>query len=123
MRRTRRRSLRLRSALFAHGLRFRKHLRIATAGRAVTADIAFQSRRLVVFVDGCFWHSCPSHGVTPRTHSTYWNAKLARNVERDRIVDVELARAGWRVLRLWEYLAPDRALAEVVRALAADDED
>ena len=32
----------------------------------------------------------------------YWQEKLAKNVERDRIRQNELIRAGWRILVLWE---------------------
>ena len=31
--------------------------------------------KVAVFLDGCFWHACPKHGVKPRTNEGYWAAK------------------------------------------------
>jgi DNA mismatch endonuclease (patch repair protein) len=93
----------LRSVLHRRGLRFRKDLPIRASGRVVRPDITFTGARLAVFVDGCFWHSCPLHGNQPRANTDYWGPKLARNVARDRAVNDALANAGWRVLRAWEH--------------------
>jgi DNA mismatch endonuclease (patch repair protein) len=54
-------------------------------------------------VDGCFWHSCPEHGSTPRNNAEWWAEKLAKNVSRDRDTDAVLANAGWLVHRVWEH--------------------
>jgi len=67
------------------------------------ADIAFTRQRVAVFVDGCFWHSCPDHRTAPASNGPWWAAKLARNVERDRDTDQRLGAAGWTVLRFWEH--------------------
>jgi len=110
----------LRSALHRRGFRFRKDLRLDLApGARVRPDIVFTGRRVAVFVDGCFWHVCPEHGRDPATNEWYWAPKLRRNVERDRAADAALAAAGWRVVRLWEHLALDDAVAAVVAVLAA----
>jgi DNA mismatch endonuclease, patch repair protein len=66
-------------------------------------DFVFWHERLVVFVDGCFWHSCPLHGTKPASNSAYWIPKLARNRARDLAVTRELRRKGWQVLRIWEH--------------------
>ncbi len=66
-------------------------------------DFAFPARRLAVFVDGCFWHGCPRHGTLPKGNARFWREKIARNRERDREVNRELRRRGWRVLRIWEH--------------------
>ena len=66
-------------------------------------DFAFPARRLAVFVDGCFWHGCPRHGTSPKSNARFWREKIARNRERDREVNRELRRRGWRVLRIWEH--------------------
>jgi DNA mismatch endonuclease, patch repair protein len=92
----------LRSSLHARGLRFRKNTRPDRAVKC-RADIVFARARLAVFVDGCFWHRCPQHGVSPRTNDQYWSAKLDRNVARDRANDQALGKAGWHVLRVWEH--------------------
>lgn len=58
------------------------------------ADIAFVGRKVAVFVHGCFWHGCPHFQPRrPKTHKTFWNAKLDRNMERD----AEKAKALKRV--------------------------
>ena len=112
--------LALRSALHRQGYRFRKDLRLDLGGGVrVRPDIAFTARRVAVFVDGCFWHACPQHGGSPSVNQSYWGPKLRRNVERDRIADAALARAGWRVIRVWEHEAVADAVAEVTAAVDA----
>lgn len=75
----------------------------------VRPDFVFAARRLVVFVDGCFWHGCPQHGTRPRGNAAFWRAKFRRNRERDRRDTRNLRRAGWKVLRLWEHELKPRA--------------
>lgn len=107
----------LRSALHRRGLRFRKDYPVRLATRTCRVDVAFPRQRLAVFVDGCFWHGCPEHGRTPRKNPAYWEAKLARNVERDRQADSELAAAGWQVVRLWEHEPLESSVRAVERVL------
>jgi DNA mismatch endonuclease, patch repair protein len=111
--------LRLRSALHGMGLRFRKDYPIELEGRQTRVDIAFPSRRLAIFVDGCFWHQCPEHGTMPKSNPSYWKPKLARNVARDRRVTTALEAAGWKVVRVWEHVPPEDA-ANLVLATLAD---
>lgn len=66
-----------------------------------------------MFIDGCFWHGCPEHGVMPKRNVDYWIPKLARNIERDRETTLLLVDAGWRVLRFWEHEDP-RGVAETI---------
>ena len=66
-------------------------------------DFVFTMQRLVVFVDGCFWHGCPKCYRRPTSHTDYWDAKTARNRVRDVKVTSGLKREGWRVLRIWEH--------------------
>jgi DNA mismatch endonuclease (patch repair protein) len=56
-----------------------------------------------VFVDGCFWHGCPTHRTWPKSNSEWWASKLEANVSRDRDTDRRLAEAGWLVIRMWEH--------------------
>jgi DNA mismatch endonuclease, patch repair protein len=113
--------LALRHALHRLGYRYRKDYRLDLAGgRRVRPDIAFTARKVAVFVDGCFWHACPEHGSKPRENQWYWGPKLIKNVERDRINDAALILAGWTVVRLWEHVPLDEAVAAVVAALTAN---
>ncbi|SBW24438.1 DNA mismatch endonuclease Vsr [Candidatus Protofrankia californiensis] len=95
--------------LHRRGLRFRvNHPRLP--GRP---DMAFTRARVAVFVDGCFWHCCPEHGTLPRNNRDWWQAKLDRNVARDRAKDAALADLGWTVLHVWEHEAPEAAADRV----------
>jgi DNA mismatch endonuclease (patch repair protein) len=109
----------VRSELHRRGVRFRKDVPLRLPGRVVHPDIVFTRARLAVFIDGCFWHSCPIHGNQPRTNSDYWRSKLALNVARDQTVDEELVAASWRVLRAWEH-EPAASVAERVMVALAE---
>jgi DNA mismatch endonuclease (patch repair protein) len=109
--------LALRTALHAKGYRYRKDLRLDLPLRRVRPDIAFTSRKVAVFVDGCFWHACPDHGSKPKNNEWYWSPKLMKNVERDRAADEALAQAGWTVVRLWEHVPLADAVALVIGAV------
>jgi DNA mismatch endonuclease, patch repair protein len=92
----------LRSILHRQGLRFRIHYKIAKEVLA-RPDIAFVGAKVAVFLDGCFWHRCPTHGTVPKTNRKWWISKLNANVRRDRATDAKLRLLGWRVLRIWEH--------------------
>jgi DNA mismatch endonuclease, patch repair protein len=66
-------------------------------------DFVFRKQRLVIFVDGCFWHCCPKHRTQPLNNLEFWKSKLARNRLRDRVVNKTLRAEGWRVLRIWQH--------------------
>jgi DNA mismatch endonuclease (patch repair protein) len=72
---------------------------------------------VAVFIDGCFWHGCPDHGRRPGTNAKYWNAKLQRNIDRDKRNDAALADAGWTVVRAWEHEEPEAVADRVTKAL------
>lgn len=65
-------------------------------------DFVFPKQRVVVFVDGCFWHNCPIHGHIPKSKPGYWKKRIERNVERSKEVNWLLKRDGWKVIRIWE---------------------
>jgi len=109
--------LALRRLLHARGLRYRVDaLPVKTLRRR--ADVAFGTTKVAVFVDGCFWHACPEHGSLPKANAAWWAEKLRTNVARDRDTDAQLIAAGWRALRIWEHVPPERAGELVVRAIA-----
>ena len=95
----------LRQELHRRGRRFRVQYRVDGLARR-RVDIAFTRARLIVFVDGCFWHGCPQHARVPKANNEWWQWKLQRNAQRDADTDVQLRRLGWRVLRLWEHVSP-----------------
>ncbi|MBM2617041.1 very short patch repair endonuclease [Actinoplanes sp. LDG1-06] len=91
--------MKLRRELHRRGMRFRVNFR-ELPGRP---DIVFTKARLAVFVDGCFWHMCPTHSTMPKNNGDWWREKLFRNVERDREKDAKLADRGWTVVHVWEH--------------------
>lgn len=107
----------LRSALHRRGLRFRCGRAVLAGDVRVRPDIVFVTERVAIFVDGCYWHGCPEHGTLPRANSDYWRQKFERNLARDRRVNEALRRAGWRVVRIWEHVGRDDAVAAVEDAL------
>lgn len=91
----------LRRAVHRLGMRYRVHQSIAPR---CTPDFVLPRWRLAVFVDGCFWHGCPEHGMKTYRgpNADLWRQKMATNRSRDRRNDAALAEAGWKVLRVWE---------------------
>jgi len=106
----------VRRRLHALGYRYRVDYRPLPDLR-VRGDLVFTRARVVVFVDGCFWHRCPQHGTSPRHNGAWWQAKLDINVARDRATERRLAKDGWRVVRIWEHETPDDAVARITAAL------
>jgi DNA mismatch endonuclease (patch repair protein) len=107
----------LRSHLHRLGLRYRLH-RPLLKGLRRRADIVFGPARIVVFVDGCFWHGCPLHGTWPKENASFWRDKIETNRHRDADTDARLTKAGWYVIRVWEHedpLAAATRIAEAVR--------
>ena len=105
----------LRQLLWAHGIRYRLQVK-TPAGRA---DLASRSRRIAVFIDGCFWHGCPKHYVRPRSRERFWAEKLRGNVERDRRQTLAAEAADWTVLRFWEHeveASPESVLQRIQAA-------
>ena len=74
-----------------------------------TPDVLIPDLQVVIFADGCFFHSCPIHGHVPRSNIDYWEPKLERTVRRDRRNRRKLRAMGYAVWRLWEHdLKPSR---------------
>jgi len=97
--------LALRRELHRLGYRFRVDARLQGVTRS-RPDIAFPTEKVAVYVDGCFWHSCPDHGTLPEKNKDWWRSKLTANLERDHRHTEELESAGWVVVRTWEHDPP-----------------
>lgn len=95
----------VRRLLHAKGLRYRVDLPIPHLTRS-RPDIVFTRQRIAVYIDGCFWHSCPLHRSIPTTNREWWTAKLRANAERDHKHTRELSDGDWKVLRFWEHEEP-----------------
>jgi DNA mismatch endonuclease (patch repair protein) len=88
----------VRRALYANGFRYRLHY----ADLPGRPDVVLPKYNVVVFVNGCFWHGhrC-RRGLRPKTRMEFWNAKIGKNIERDRAALAALRRAGWRAVTIW----------------------
>lgn len=104
----------VRRFLHAAGLRFRLHDRHLPG----VPDLVFPSRRVALFVHGCFWHQHPGCQAAdrPKSRTDYWNRKLDGNVARDTRHQAELASAGWTVLVIWECETLDIRCLEALAA-------
>ena len=90
--------LQVRRRLHLRGLRYRVHVSCLPG----KPDIVFWRQRIVVFIDGDYWHGWRF----PRwadALSPYWRQKISLNRKRDRANHRRLRRAGWTVLRVWEH--------------------
>jgi DNA mismatch endonuclease, patch repair protein len=91
---------RLRSALVRAGIR---GWTVQPKGFVGSPDFYFHREKLIVFVDGCFWHGCPKCGHIPKTNRGYWKEKVKRNGMRDRRNARKLQSQGFTVMRFWEH--------------------
>jgi DNA mismatch endonuclease (patch repair protein) len=107
--------LRLISIFKEHGIRGWRR-RFALFGKP---DFVFPAERVVLFVDGCFWHGCPVHGAIPKTNAAFWETKIKKNKARDRLVRRRLKTSRWTVVRIWQHELRDesRVANKVHRAL------
>src|SRR2546430_2259986 len=78
-------------------------------------DFLFTKQRLVIFVDGCFWHHCPKClRPLPKGNARYWSGKIRSNVLRRNKVARQLRRRGYGILRVWEHELRDHGVRDVV---------
>lgn len=110
--------LQVRRRLHSAGYRYRVDYRPDQSMRC-RGDIVFTRRKVIVFIDGCFWHGCPLHATQPKNNADWWRAKLASNVERDRRHSDALHDLGWRVLRFWEHEDPADICGRIVAVVRA----
>jgi DNA mismatch endonuclease (patch repair protein) len=108
--------IRVRDMVSSLGYRYESHSRDLPG----CPDLAFRSRRKVIFVHGCFWHrhKCGMGNRMPKSRIEFWRSKLEGNKERDRAVKRELKKMGWSVLVIWEcQTAPTRIHQLSIRTL------
>jgi len=91
--------IKVRKLLFSNSIRgYRIHYSLP--GKP---DIVFIKKKIVIFIDGCFWHKCPVDFQEPKTRNEFWMKKINSNVERDQEVNKQLLNDGWKVIRFWEH--------------------
>lgn len=89
----------VRKYLFSKGLRYR----IDDKRYPGHPDIVLPKYRTVIYVNGCFWHHYDCrYFVWPKSNLDYWEAKINRNADRDRLNYKKMHDAGWHVIVVWE---------------------
>lgn len=90
----------VRSWLHRNGYRFRLHRKDLPG----SPDIVLPSRKIAIFVHGCFWHRHPGCRLsyTPKSNVERWQAKFDENVERDKRQQAALQALGWTAIVIWE---------------------
>lgn len=88
----------VRSELQKKRLRFRKHV----SNLPGKPDIVFVKKKLVVFLDGDFWHGY-RFPQWEKTLPKFWRKKIGETRSRDQRNFAKLRRMGWRVIRIWEH--------------------
>ena len=110
----------LRKALWRNGLRgYRLHQKRLPGN----PDIAFTTKKVAVFVNGCFWHRCPHCQLSlPKTNTKFWKEKFQRNIQRDQAKQAELSKHNWKVEVIWECQIKEDLNTQVqkVRRLLGD---
>lgn len=101
----------IRRLLHAAGYRYRLHPRTVPG----QPDLAFMTKKVAIFIDGCFWHGCPRHYSQPASNVSFWNRKLQSNVNRRAKVLQELRKQGWRAIQIWECRLARNPLAVLER--------
>jgi DNA mismatch endonuclease Vsr len=75
-------------------------------------DVAYPGKRIAIFVNGCYWHRCPSCNLPlPKNNTTFWNDKFKKNIERDAKKICTLKNEGWTVITIWECEIKHRKFA------------
>lgn len=96
------------------GIMFEKHYPIL--GKP---DIAFPEHKLVVFIDGEFWHG-KNFNILKSTIPAFWVKKIGENMKRDRKTVRKLRTQGWHILHLWDKRVvryPEQSLQRIIRFL------
>jgi DNA mismatch endonuclease (patch repair protein) len=109
--------LAVRRAAHALGARFR----LGRSDLPGKPDLVFSARRTALFVHGCFWHGhdCPRGARMPATNRAYWQAKIARNMARDKASLAALKKLGWKAQVIWECETkdPEKLIRLIIRKL------
>jgi DNA mismatch endonuclease (patch repair protein) len=82
-------------------------------------DFVFPTKRIAVFVDGCFWHGHDCRNTRPKQNEVFWSAKRERNIARDKAVTEDFEKRGWAVLRIWECELKKKNISELIARLGS----
>ncbi len=100
----------VRKYLFKQGFRFRKNVKSLPG----TPDIVLPKLKTIILIHGCFWHghiNC-SKATMPTTNTEFWNSKIQKNIDRDKKVNAELKKLGWKVIIIWDCKLKNKKIFE-----------
>lgn len=66
-------------------------------------DFIHKKKKIVIFVDGDFWHGYNWRILGKTPPKEYWQEKIRKNIARDKRYNKELKKIGFSVLRFWEH--------------------
>ncbi|WP_027378337.1 very short patch repair endonuclease [Chryseobacterium daeguense] len=89
----------LAKALWKLGYRYRKNNKNVFG----KPDLTFKKNKLAIFVDSEYFHgkNWDTEKFRIQTNRDFWWKKIEQNIKRDKIVNEELTKNGWKVLRFW----------------------
>ena len=108
--------IQVRRYLSDHGIRYRCNVKSLPG----TPDVAIKKYRMVIKVDGCFWHShqgCKDFRI-PKSNVEFWTEKLNSTVGRDRKNLEALKKMGYKVFLIWECEIKAGDFTEVDKAIS-----
>lgn len=114
--------LRLRKALWILGYRYRKNVKKLPG----CPDVVFAKYKLVVFIDGEFWHgyNWKEKKEKIKTNKEFWIPKIERNMQRDKFNNELLQESGWYVIRFWSNEISnefERCINKVINHIEGND--
>ncbi len=91
----------LRKALWAEGIRYKINYKKLKGA----PDIAILKHKILIFVDGEFWHGFKweEKKLRIKTNRDFWIPKIERNMQRDLETNKWLEEQGFTVIRYWEH--------------------
>jgi DNA mismatch endonuclease (patch repair protein) len=102
-----------RKKLWGAGFRYRKN----SSKYFGKLDLVLPKYKTVIFIDSCFWHGCPKHGIIPETRKKFWKTKIERNKKRDKEVNWHYKKGSWKIIRIWEHNLKKIQCEEIKRAI------
>jgi len=104
------------AAFYPKGHRYRIHYKKVIGN----PDIVFVKQKLAIFVDGTFWHGYRFKERSGKLPKKYWLPKIKANILRDKKVNADLKKLGWKVIRVWDHdvkKKPEQILNSISAAL------
>ena len=80
-------------------------------------DSVFLTKKIAIFVDGCFWHGHDCRNTKPKDNQEYWDKKRERNMKHDKEITEYFENRGWTVIRIWECELKNKKALEKLKCI------